>query len=412
MRISYVVPLLVIFFITVIGYTIQPQNSHDIVEKEAIVEEVNYRTEIAPFLDTFELFLEQNITKTNMVGAAVAVVYKGQVVLLQPYGVKKANTTDSVDIHTAFRLASVSKGFAGVLAAKLHQQNQINIDTSVISYLPDFCLKRKKNEQEITLRHILSHTTGVVAHSFDPSIEAGASFRSIFHSLRKANITANPGKLYTYQNALYSIFDTVVHTQLGVSTKQLLHDSIFTPLSMQNASTSFEEFIGSRNFAYPHSLHKRRGFRPIKLNNRYYSVTAAAGVNASISDMSIWLQALLGHHQTIIPQEVITETSISHVQTKIPYITKKNWGNITSRGYGLGWRVLNTHNNIVVQHGGYVDGYRAEIAYCPEKEIGIVFLSNSPHIFISQVVPHFMTNFFDFYTHNIATQSLEELAQN
>lgn len=407
MRISHIIPLLIIIFIAVIGYTIQPQNIQHCEEQIICEDIIDYRTEIAPFLDTFELFLHKNIEQAHLVGAAVAVVYKGQVVLLKPYGVKKIRTTDSVDVHTAFRLASVSKGFTGILAAKLHAQNLINIDTTVISYLPHFSLKRTKNQQEITLRHILSHTTGVVAHSFDPSIEAGASFHSIFHSLRNANITAMPGKVYTYQNALYSIFDTIVHAQLGTTTKQFLHDSIFAPLGMNNASSSFEEFTDSRNFAYPHSLHRTKGYTSIRLNNRYYSVTAAAGVNASIADMSIWLQALLGKHQTIIPQDVITETSVSHVHTKIPYITQKNWGNIASRGYGLGWRILNTNNNIVVQHGGYVDGYRAEIAYCADKEIGIVFLSNSPHVFISQIVPHFMVGFF-----NYQNQSLETIAHN
>lgn len=398
MKFRYIIPVFIIFFITLIGYTLQP-NIRGAVEIVQIEEEytIDYREEIAPFLDSFQLYLSHNISRTRLVGAAVAVVYKGQVVMLEPYGVRKVNTQDSVTPNTVFRLASVSKGFGGVLAAKLHNHNILDLDTTVISYLPDFRLRRRANQHTITIKNLLSHTTGVVAHSFDPSIEAGASFASIYHSFPVANITAQTGRVYTYQNALFSVFDSIAHKQTGYSIHQLLQDSIFSPLGMYDASTSFSEFTESDNFAYPHALNRRGVFSQIRLNPRYYSVTSAAGINASITDMSKWLQALLGHHEQVISMHDIETITVPQISSPIPYITQKNWGGVSNRSYGLGWRILRVQNNTVIQHGGFVDGYRAEIAFCSDKEIGIVFLSNSPHLFIAEVVPYFMIQFFEYY---------------
>jgi len=409
MKAKYIVLLLGILFITGIGYTIQTI-SEPYVEQfpiEEVVEKIDYKPEIQPILTNFSNYLESRFNETNSVGGAVAIVYKGQVVMLQPYGVKKVGTIDSVNIHTIFRLASVSKGFAGVLAGMLAEKGIINLDTTITSYIPNFKLKRKANTNNVTLRNILGHTSGVVAHSFDPVIEDGISYNQLFNMLDEANICAQPGKKYKYQNAIFSIFDSVAHKQTSYTYQELLHDSIFAPLGMDDASVELEGFTSCDNYAYPHKR-KRRGFSPTPLNDRYYNVPSAAGVNASINDLSIWLQALLGYRDSVISRNVISEISTPHVKTPIKRINRATWGNIENKYYGMGWRIIQTKENTIIYHGGFVEGYRAEIAFCKEKEIGIAFLLNSPNILASEVAPRFMREFFD-YQDSIQSIPKEEL---
>ena len=152
----------------------------------------------------------------------MTIVYKGQVVFCQPYGVKRAGTHDSVNEHTRFRLASVSKGFAGVLAAKMTEREAINLDTPIIAYLPSLNLSKTYNEEYVTLRNVLSHTSGLLAYSFDPYVESGLSMHQIYDKLYVAKIDANPLQHYAYQNVMFSFVDTVLQLRTGMTYATLM----------------------------------------------------------------------------------------------------------------------------------------------------------------------------------------------
>lgn len=398
MKLRYILVILSILSITYIGYTFQPSSIPyiDNFIAEDVVEDPDYSLEIQDFLETYTSYFSHKFEEYGSVGGAVAIVYKGQVVLLKPYGVKKVNTTDSVDVNTVFRLASVSKGFAGVLACQLHHKKIINLDTTVISYLPDLQLKKKENQQQVTVEQLLSHTSGLVSYSFDPYIERGVSFADVYKQLKIANISSKPGELYSYQNVMFSLVDTIMHKQTGKTYETLLKEHIFNPLGMIDATVTFEGFTQSHNYAYPHKGWKKH-VNALKLNNRYYETKPAAGINASITDMSKWLQALLGY-----APEVIDSTVLKDIQTpRIPIRSKYKyagglWKGVDSKEYSLGWRVFAMHNTKVMYHGGFVEGYRAEIAFCPEKQIGIVVLLNSANSLAMEAVPMFLQSFFEY----------------
>ena len=112
-------------------------------------------------------------------GAAIALVYKGEIILLKGYGVKKAGEPDSVNHHTAFRLGSVSKGFASVLTGIMVEEGSLNWDDRVKSYLDDFKMKDTASENHLTVRHILSHTTGFPEHTYTDILDNGYEYEII-----------------------------------------------------------------------------------------------------------------------------------------------------------------------------------------------------------------------------------------
>lgn len=396
-KFRHIILILSILLLTYIGYTLQP-NSVPFIDtfiEEKVVEEPDYSKEIAGFLKSYESFFAQKFTEYGSVGASIAIVYKGQVVFIKPYGVKKINTNDSIDIHTVFRLASVSKGFGGVLASILHHKKILNLDTAIVNYLPDFHLKNAYNEKNITLKNILSHTTGLISYSFDPWIESGVSYDKIYKSLSVANIDSKPGERYAYQNVMYSLLDTIAHLKTGKNYETLVKEMIFNPLGMIDASVSFEGFTSSQNYAYPHKGWGKNVYA-LPLNDRYYETKPAAGINASIVDMSKWLQALLGNAPEVISNEVLTDITTPRIVSPVKYVTSATWGDLQKKEYGLGWRILTLQGKKVIYHGGFVEGYRAEIAFCPEKEVGIVVLINSANTLAVEAVPHFMNSFFEY----------------
>ena len=117
-------------------------------------------------LDEFERWLDAEFHAVGPPGLSLAIVKGDQSVFRKTMGVLDVETQDTVNAQSVFRLASVSKGFAPVLTGILVQEGCLNWDDLISGYLPDFALKEKAATQSLTIRHVLSHTTGLPRHTY------------------------------------------------------------------------------------------------------------------------------------------------------------------------------------------------------------------------------------------------------
>ena len=342
----------------------------------------------------FDLFLRDSLERTGCVGAAATIFHEGKIVYTLTHGVKRAGTSDSVDRHTVFRLASVSKGFAGVLAAILQKEGQMHMDDRIVDYLPGFRLKDSINTHDLALRHVLNHTSGLVPHAYDNLAEDGQTLREIIPELATVDIAGVPGQYYGYQNVVFSLFDTIAELKTGRHYGDLLHRKIFRPLDMKDASTGYRGLVWNSNVAFPHDRINGE-YHPRPMNTGYYNLLPAAGVNASIADMEKWLAALLGMSPRKLDTAVINMISTPQIYTPLRRNYTRFWDPIEARYYSFGWRIFDYKGKRILYHGGYVRGYRAEIAFCPEEKTGLAFLLNSPNRLASQVVPTFFNMYLE-----------------
>lgn len=339
-------------------------------------------------------FLHAELDTTQTVGASIVIVSHDSVLLKESYGLRKAGTVDSVDYNTVFRLASVSKGFAGVLACMLDESNVLDLDEKIKSLLPAFELKDSANTYGLTLKHTLNHTSGIAPHAYDNLVEANAPMSEIIARLNEVDIAATPGDVYGYQNAIYSLIDTILKVKTGNDYNTYLCNEIFEPLGMYTASYNLESMQTNTNVAFPHIKGKGE-YYPLDLNDGYYNVSPAAGINASINDMTMWLKALLGYRKDIIDTTVLNAIATPTIYTPLKRRYTYHWGRVDDRNYSLGWRIYRYLGRDIVYHGGYVLGYRAEIAFCPELKTGIAFLQNSPNRTASRSIPEFWKRYFE-----------------
>lgn len=346
--------------------------------------------DIKEIIQNYDSLVSSEIKTTHTVGAALAITYKNQVVFMKCFGVKKSGTKDSVNINTLFRLASVSKTISGVLAGILDEENIVGLDDKVVDHIPGFRLKNPEVTNELTVRNLLSHTTGLAAHAYDDLVEQKVPFNQIMNQLSVADIASQPGQMYAYQNVMFSLLDTIVAGKTGKNYGEVLKEKVFIPFGMKDACTGFESFRNNKNKALPHS-----GKSPIKMNDRYYNTIPAAGINASISDMSNFLLTLLNDTLSEIKQAE-KEIFSPQIETDLSRGYFAQWDKVDSKAYGLGWRIVEYKGRKVAYHGGYLRGYRAEIALCRDEQIGIVYLSNSPSTVAAQTVPDFLNRLFDF----------------
>ena len=356
--------------------------------------EENDPSSLSPPFREFVQFMEQELDSTQTVGAAFTIVHGGEVVFTGTYGVREKGSLKEVDEHTLFRMASVSKGFAGVLASMLEQDGAFSLNDKVVEHYPGFLLKDSVSTAKLSIRNLLSHTSGLVPYAFDNLVEADQDLTTIIERLDEVDISAPPGELYGYQNVMFSMLDPIVRNATGIPYKALLQDKIFNPLGMTDASAGPVCMDRNPNLAYPH-VRTKNGYVALQPHEGYYNVLPAAGVNASISDMSKWLIALLGYNPEWMSDTILSNISTPVIYTPLKWQYTRYWKPFRERYYSLGWRIYTYQGRQIVYHGGYIRGYRAEIAFCPSEDVGIAFMQNSPNNLASRCVPTFMDLFLE-----------------
>jgi beta-lactamase class C len=362
-----------------------------------VKQEYNPVCEIEPIIAPFDSLTKKDLKTSGTVGAAVVISYKGQIAYLQCYGVRKAGTKDSVNEHTIFRLASVSKTVTGVLAGILDDENILHLDDKVTDYLPNFRLKDSTNTNHLKIRNLLSQTTGVIPHAFDLMVEDKVSLNDIISHLNEADISAAPGKMYTYQNVMYSVYKPVLEAKTQEKFQKIMQETVFEPFGMHDASLSYQAFKKNKNKAYPHVCVDKNKFKAISLNDRYYSTTPAAGVNASISDLGNFLCALTNPDSEMLSYNAKQTIFTPQIASPLKHVYFRAWGKgVKNKSYALGWRSVNYRGHKVSYHGGYVNGYKAEIALCNDDDIGIAILCNSPNSETVKCIPAFLNMFFKY----------------
>jgi len=343
-------------------------------------------------LSQYEEFIERAIRAGTSPGAAVAIVKDSSIIYLKGFGLKQTGKPDSININTVFRLGSVSKCFASVLAGMLVNDHLFNWDDPIIKYLPDFALKSKESTEKLTVRHVLSHTMGLPYHAFTNMIEERAPLDTLLKELRYLDLIGEPGKVYSYQNVGYSLIGEVIKVTTHKSFEESLTEKVFLPLHMKNSSASYEAMVNNANIAKPH-LFSRKHWVSIPVSDTYYDVTPAGGVNASIADMALWLKALLGNDQ-----DVLTDSTLNQIfKPQVKAISKNRnfwkWKRPKASYYALGWRVLTFKNDTIEYHGGYVNGYRSEVAVDRKNRIAICVLTNSAGNLADQSIPEFLKHY-------------------
>ena len=331
---------------------------------------------------------------TKTPGLAIAIVQDSSILFLKGYGVREVGKKDSVDVHTVFRLASVSKCFAPLLTGLLVEENLLTWDDHVVQHMPGFKLKSQASTDSLRLKHVLSHTTGLPYHTYTTLVEDGIDLQKMLEELQNVNVVAKPGEMYSYQNVAYSIIAEVIRARTGKAYQALINEKIFAPLKMRDASITYEGIMRNQNVAKPH-MHWRKGWKSTTILDTYYNVAPAGGVNASISDMAEWLKVMLGSRKNFVQDETLDMifTPVVKAKTKNRYFRK--WVGRSDSHYALGWRVLNFKNDTLLYHGGYVRGYRSEVAIDRRSKIAICVLSNGPGRLVDNSVPMFFNLFYN-----------------
>jgi len=335
----------------------------------------------------YETFFRQHVSKEHFLGAAFVVVSGDQIIHLVTTGYTDTSREQPINENTIFRVASVSKTFAAGLTGVLVAEGQFSWDDPVNQYVPEFRING--DTQQVRIRHLLGQSTGLIPHAYDNLIEDGVSLDKILEKYRKLSFICTPGQCYSYQNSVFSLIEPVIEEATAKSYAALMEEKIFRPLDMRTASVGYEPFINNPNHAKPHVLLKKGTWKTVRVLPNYYRIAPAAGVNASALDMGKWLMAQLGSHPDAYKPEVVDTLTRPRVKTWREK-HRRFWKEmITDAHYGLGWRIYQLGDNVLAYHSGWVSGYRADVAWSKQYNLGFAILLNEEANSINELTTTF-----------------------
>lgn len=308
-----------------------------------------------------------------MVGLAIAVVENGRITYARGFGEAARGSGEAVTPETVFRWASLSKGVASTMIAMLAEEGRLSLDEPVSRYSASLRLPQA-NQTRATVANLLAHQLGIGRNSNDPKLEDGDNPAMLRMSMALLPPGCPPGTCHSYQNVAYDAASEIVAGRSGLSYEEALHTRLFAPLGMLSATTTRAGLMRSPSWARPHV----GAGREVEVLEPYYRVPAAGGMNSSILDLAVWMQAQMGLAPAVIAPGLLDVIHRPRVRTEGEDRRNRRYqGRLINAHYALGWRLYDYDGHRVVGHRGAVSGYRSFILFDPATRTGVVGLWNS-----------------------------------
>jgi CubicO group peptidase (beta-lactamase class C family) len=313
-------------------------------------------------------------------GLAVAIVKDGETVLARGYGVRELGAPGVVDEHTLFAIASNTKAFTAAALAILVEEGRLSWDDPVTDHLPYFRLYDPYVSQEMRIRDLLSHRSGLGTFSGD-LLWYGTGYTAE-EVVRRARHLPPAGPFrasYGYSNLMFIAAGEVISAVSGKPWQDFVEERILRPLEMNRTVTSVSDLPAMANVATPHK-NRTDGVYPLAWYN-WDAMAAAGGIISSVSDMAEWMKLRLNHGEldglNLFSEESSWEMWTIHTPMGMSPGARRSQPTTHFRGYGLGWSLNDYEGRLVASHGGGYDGMFSRVVLVPEEGLGIVVLTNS-----------------------------------
>jgi CubicO group peptidase (beta-lactamase class C family) len=326
--------------------------------------------ELQQRLDLLVEQLEQQRQTQHVPGMAIAVVKDDEVVLAHGFGTASVEEETPVTPETVFAIGSSTKAFTATLVGMLVDEGKMDWDDPVTDYLPYFQMNVESSNEnaEITLRDVLSHRTGFTRMSL--LFASGQIPRDeVLLDATKAEPYAPFREKFYYSNVMYMSAGVAAGKAAGTDWDTLVAERIFEPLGMKSTTTSVTQAENDSRLASGYLWDEDLQDYEYKPMRDVDNIGPAGSINSNVLDMAQWLRLQLNRGK-FEGDRLISEESLSETWTTQIDITE-------NVGYGMGWMIREWEGQRVVEHGGNVDGFSAEVAMLPESDLGFVLLTNA-----------------------------------
>lgn len=315
--------------------------------------------------------LDQQMKQYGVPAVSIAVINDGEIEWAKSYGVLEANTNRTAQISSLFQAGSVSKPVASFGALLLVQKKELDLNEDVNQQLASWQIPENGHtaSQKVTLKHLLSHTSGFNVIGFDGyrENEKIPTLIEMLNGVPPANnppmhVEFEPGERMAYSGGGYTVMQQLVEDATDVPFSDFMDVSVFKPLGMSRSTMSYPlpPYL-TENIA---TAHPANGL-PMKGGYKTYPESAAAGLWSTPIDISKWLIHIQNSLAGQSPNRILEQETLRLMIT--PHIAP----------YGLGPVVNGTTDSIDISHKGRTDGFACGFVAFPFLKKGIVVMINS-----------------------------------
>lgn len=315
----------------------------------------------------------------NVPGAALMIIKDDKPLHTKTYGLAHVEKKIPVETRTNFRLASFTKQFTAMCIMTLEEQGKLSYDQTLNDILPEFPVYGN----QITIRHLLHHTSGLI--DYESLIPDTATIqvldRDVLHMMMQQDSTYfPPGDEYRYSNSGYAVLAMIVEQVSGQRFAQFLKKHIFDPLGMTRTVAYEKGVTEVENRAVGYA--NEDGKLVFKDQSLTSAVLGDGGIYSSVEDLFKWDQALY------------TE-KLARFETLEQAFTPAVLNDGTKLDYGFGWRIDKYQGRERVHHTGQTCGFTTIIQRYPKQRFSIIILTNRNEPMLMELADRLADLFFD-----------------
>jgi CubicO group peptidase (beta-lactamase class C family) len=328
------------------------------------------------FNDNVDALFSKIYSNSNEPGAAVLIMKGDSVIFEKCYGLADMKTKTPITPETNFCIASVSKQFSAVAILQLAEQGLLSLNDNLKKFFPEYKADFYNN---ITLHHILSHTSGIP----DARPRTDKNFMLYSNDLESCEYLINlnklnfePGTEYEYMNPTFQLVYQIIPRVAGIDFDTYMQQHILNVAEMNN-SIYFEADREIPNMAHGYIFSKKEnGYVECDYGEtNFFATKADGGLYTSVRDFAKWEKAL---RENKVVGEELKKLAYS---PKIQINADAEYGYNANTGYGYGWFIQQLPNKPeCVYHLGDNGGFTIYAGKLPEKNITLLFFSNRDDI--------------------------------
>jgi len=332
---------------------------------------------IAAKADKIDDYVSAQMLRLHIPGLSLAIVRDGRVAKAQGYGFANLELRARSTKETVYEIGSNTKQFTAAAIMMLVEDGKVHLEDTITKYFPE----APEEWRGITIRHLLSHTSGIQNHVAVPhwlnvfrtnlAFETAPPRDELLKMFFKLPLEFQPGETWAYDNTGYYLLGSVIEKASGKSYWQFLDERIFKPLGMNaTRNTDPQPIVPNRASGYEWKNDHFEN-RPILLPAIAFS---AGSLLSTVEDMAKWDAALSS-------EKSLKKSSLDQMWTAA--IT--NNGPDAPFNYGFGWFVDSYHGHRLVQHSGGTPGFSSVIYRFINDKLTIIVLTNHSDRIVDQL---------------------------
>jgi CubicO group peptidase (beta-lactamase class C family) len=296
-------------------------------------------------------------------GAAIAVIRDGEVVFKRTYGLSDMELKVSAEASTNFNICSLTKQFTAYSILLLSKDGKLSIDDRIAGYFPDF---NKKVADDVTIRHLLTHSSGIRDHYdyVDGSLYRYFGDKDVLDAVEPVDsLYFRPGSAYRYSNTAYCLLSQIIEKVSGQTYPEFIRNNILRPLKM-DGSTVIQPGVPIVHRAFGYDIKGDSILLADAGQSLFFSTMGDGGIYTSVDDYLKWIRALLNR---TLPDPGLLEQAWS------PGFAIDSTRNLS---YGFGWFLAGTGADRIIFHTGSNGGFRTIVFIIPAQKYAVVIFSN------------------------------------